>query len=820
MGLRHVLRRLLHLPMFTSVAVLTLAIGIGANAAIFTVLNGVLLKPLPYEKPEELVSVETLAPGLGLSGPGKAGIAPFLYFTYRDDNRTFQSIGIWTDETVSVTGVAEPEEVRSLRVSDDVLTTLSVRPLLGRSFSRTDDSPGKPETTMLTFGYWRARFGGDPSVIGRRIVLDGKAREIIGILPADFGFLDTKVSLLLPMQLDRSKTFLGNFSFQALGRLKPGVTTAQANADLARLIPLALQHFPPFPGWDVKMFESARLAPDVGPLKAAVVGDVGAVLWVLTGTIAMVLLIACANVASLLLVRAGARQQELAIRAAIGAGSAQIARELLLESVMLAAAGGLIGLGLAYGAARFLIWMAPSNLPRLENIGIDASVLLVTAAVSLVSGLAFGIIPVLRYAGTGLECALRGGGRTVSASKERHHVRNTLVVVQVALALVLLVSAGLMVRTFQALRSVDPGFTRPETIQTLRISIPEAQVADPVAVVRMEQEILNRIQAIPGVSSVGISSYVPMTGAGWQDPIYASDRVYPGNRMPPLRRFKFASPGLFATMGNRLIAGRDFTWTDLYEKRPVALVSENLARELWQRPEAALGKQIRESTKNPWREVVGVVSDQRDDGANQNAPTIAFWPLLMEKFEDGDVFVRRSPAYMIRSSRTGNSRFLDEVARAVWAVNPNLPLANVRTLEDVYKGSMARTSFTLVMLAIAAAMALLLGFAGLYGVISYSVTQRVREIGIRVALGARTGEVLRMFVNQGIRLTGIGIACGLTAAALLGRAMSSLLFGVRAADPQTYAVVALGLLAAASLASFVPALRATSVNPVEALRAE
>jgi predicted permease len=395
-----------------------------------------------------------------------------------------------------------------------------------------------------------------------------------------------------------------------------------------------------------------------------------------------------------------------------------------------------------------------------------------------------------------------------------------LVVGQVALALVLLVSAGLMIRTFQALRSVDPGFTRPETIQTLRISIPEAQVADPLAVIRMQQEILNRIQAVPGVSSVGISSYVPMTGAGWQDPIYASDRVYPGNQMPPLRRFKFASPGLLTTMGNRLIAGRDFTWTDLYEKRTVALVSENLARELWQRPEAALGKQIRESMKTPWREVVGVVSNERDDGVNQNAPTIAVWPLLMDRFEGDDVFVRRTPAYMIRSSRTGSGRFLDEVARAVWAVNPNLPLANVRTLEDVYKASMARTSFTLVMLAIAAAMAVLLGFAGLYGVISYSVTQRVREIGIRVALGARSGEVLRMFVSEGVRLTGIGIACGLAAAVLLGRSMSSLLFGVRAADPATYAVVALGLLVAATVASLVPALRATAVDPVEALRAE
>ena len=539
MRVRHLIRRLLNLPMFTTVAVLTLAIGIGAHTAIFSVVNGVLLKPLPYDQPDELIVVDHVAPGVSLE---KAGAAAFLYFTYRDEARSVQNLGIWSDETVSVTGVGEPEEVRSLLVSQDVLTALRVRPSLGRLFSEKDDTPGSAETAMLTSGYWRTRFGGDPSVVGRRIVLDGKAREIIGVLPADFRFLDRKPSLLLPLRLDRSKTFLGGFSFSALARLKPGVTIAQASADLSRLIPLSLRRFPAFPGYDVKMFEAARLAPALRPLKEEVVGDVGAVLWVLMGTIGIVLLIACANVASLLLVRAEARQQELAIRAAIGAGWAQIARELLLESLVLAMIGGLLGLGFAYGATRLLVSMAPANLPRVENIGIDTSVLLFTLAVSLLAGVAFGLIPVLRYARPGLEGALRGSGRTISASKERHRARNTLVVVQVAMALVLLVSAGLMIRTFQALRRVDPGFTRPEEIQTLRISIPESQVPDPIAVVRMEQQILDQMAAISGVSSVALSSIVPMTGQGWQDPIYANDRVYSGNQIPPFAASSSSRP--------------------------------------------------------------------------------------------------------------------------------------------------------------------------------------------------------------------------------------------------------------------------------------
>jgi len=817
MKLRYIIRRLLRAPVFTLIVVLTLAIGIGANTAIFSVVDGILLKPLSYPHPEELVALDHSAPGVNIAN---AGMAPFLYYTYREQNRSFEDVGMWDGGTVSVTGLAEPEQVAILWVTDGVLPLLKVQPLMGRVFSRADDSAGTPQTVMLTFGYWKARLGGDPSAIGRRILIDGKATEVIGVLPQKFRFLDSKAELMLPMQKDRNKTYLGNFSYQALARLKPGVTREQASADAGRMIPIALEAFPPFPGYNKGMFVEARLAPLVLPLKQQVVGDIGGVLWVLMGTIGMVLLIACANVANLLLVRADGRRQELAIRAALGAGWAQIARELMTESVLLGLAGGVAGLGLAYGALQLLTALAPANLPRMESISIDGTVLLFTLGISLVAGLLFGAIPVVKYAGPQLGTALRAGGRTLSQSKERHRARNILVVVQVALALVLLIGSGLMIRTFQTLKHVQPGFTNPEQVQTLRISIPESQVKDDVQAVRMEQAIADKIAAIPGVSSVGLTSIVPMTNSGWHDAIFAEDHVYSESQIPPLRTFKMVSPGLLRTMGNTLVAGRDFTWTDIYEKRPVAMVSEVVARELWRDPGAAIGKRIRESLKAPYREIVGVVSDERDDGVNQKAPPIVIWPILMSTFSGNDTFVDRSLAYVVRSSRTGSSGFVNEISRAVWSVNPNLPLADVHTLQEIYTKSLARTSFTLVMLALAGAMALLLGVVGIYGVISYSVSQRTREIGIRMALGARKDELTRMFVGQGLRLAVIGVACGLVAALGLTRLMKSLLFEVNPMDPLTFISVALGLVLSAALASYLPALRATTVDPMEALRAD
>jgi len=588
---------------------------------------------------------------------------------------------------------------------------------------------------------------------------------------------------------------------------------------VARMLPVVLGSFPPPPGYSLKMFEDARMVPNLRTLKQDVVGEVGRLLWVLMGGIGFVLLIACANVANLLLVRAQGRQQELAIRAALGASSGRIAAALLFESLVLALLGGVLGLALAYAALRVLIAMAPSGLPRVQEIGIDRLTLLFSLAASLFASLLFGSVPVLKYAGKHLGTGLRQGGRSVSEGRERHRSRSVLVVVQVGLAVILLISSGLMIRTFYALTTVDPGFAVPEQLQTFRINIPETDAKDPERVVRIQEEILRKIEGVPGVSSVGLSMSVPMDGNGWEDTVFVKDRKYAEGEIP-LHRFRFVAPGFFKTVRTPLVAGHDFTWSDIYNKVPLAIISEKLARENWHDPSLALGKQIRANARDDWREVIGVVGDVRDDGVDKEAPSSVYWPILTAHFTDTELDVRRYVAYSIRSRRAGSESFMSEIRRAVWSVDPNLPLADVHTLDYFYRTSMARTSFTLVMLAMAGGMALLLGIVGLYGVIAYSVSQRTREIGIRSALGAQQWELKGMFVRHAMWLTGVGVTCGLVAALALTRLMSSLLFGIKSTDPATFAVVSIGFLGAAAVSSYLPARRAAAVNPVEALRAE
>jgi predicted permease len=597
---------------------------------------------------------------------------------------------------------------------------------------------------------------------------------------------------------------------------------AQASADMARLLPIAMRSFPPPEGVSAKLFENARIAPNLRPLKQVVVGDVGNVLWVLMGSIVMVLLIACANVANLLLVRVEGRRQELAIRAALGAGRRRVAADLLLESVVLGVLGSLLGLALAYAGLRVLLAMAPGSLPRIREIGIDIPVLLFTLALALLSSLLIGSIPVLKYAGARLNAGLREGGRSLSQSRERHRARNGLVILQVALALVLLICSGLMIRTFRALMHVPPGFAAQETIQTFRLYVPETQVPDSEGerLVRMQQEMVNKVAAIPGVSAVSLSTSIPMDGNSSFDPVMSQDRTYKEGELPPLRRFKYISPGFLATLGTPLVAGRDLTWTDIYEKIPVAMISENFAREYWQSPAGALGKRIRVSNGDDWREIIGVVGDIHDDGVNKPAPTSVYWPIMMANFGGQKEMVRRGIALAIRSPRAGSEAFMKEIQQAVWSIDADLPLATVHTLGYYYTKSMARTSFTLVMLGVAGSMALLLGIVGIYGVISYSVMQRTREIGIRMALGAQRQAITAMFLRDGLWLTGIGAACGLLAAFASMRLMSSLLFNVSPVDPLTYAAITAGVFAAACLACYLPSRRAATVEPVSALRAE
>ena len=768
--LYQVLRRLSRAPLFTTITLLTLAIGVGANTVIFSVVEGVLLKPLPYPHPEQLIGVWHTAPGIGMA---ELNIDPSIYFIDREQNTTFEDIGAYDGDSMNVTGAGQPEHLKGLDVTDGTLPILGVVPTLGRLFTRKDDSPGAPATVLISYGYWQSKFGGASSVIGSAITVDGKPRTIIGVLPKGFRFLDQQeIALVIPFQWDRSKIKLGNFSQRGVARLKPGVTLEQASADMARLLPVVLRSFPAPDGFSADLFVKARISPNLRPLKQDVIGDVGKVLWVLMASIVLVLLVACANVANLLLVRVEGRRQELAIRSALGAGWGRIAAELLYESVTLGFAGSLLGLALAYGALRLLVALEPTGLPRLHEIGIDFPVLLFTLALALFTSLLIGFIPIIKYAGASVNSGLREGGRALSQSRERHRARKALVVVQVALALVLLICSGLLIRTFFALMHVSPGFVAPDTLQTFRFNIPETQIPDtePERVVRMDQEILSKLAAIPGVSSVGFTTAVPMEGRSSNDVLFAQDHVSSQGEIPPIRRFKFISPGYFSTLGAQLVAGRDLTWTDTYQKRPVAIISENFARQYWHDANGALGKRVRVASTDDWREIVGVVQDMHDDGVDQAAPSSAYWPVMVDRFEgQKETSVHRDIAFVMRTPRAGSRTFMKEVQERLSSVDADVPLANPLTLGELYTKSMARTSFTLVMLCIAGSMALLLGIVGIYGVISYSVSQRTREIGIRMALGAQRKTLTALFVRQGLWLTGIGIGCGLVVAFLTMR---------------------------------------------------
>jgi predicted permease len=814
---RYGIRSLRRAPVFTLVAALTLALGIGATTAVFTVVHAVLIKPLPFRNSDALVSLKHTAKDLN-GGPPVA-LSLSLFVSYARENRSFEHIGVWSRGTENVTDGTLPEEVTTLNVSAGALRALGIQPALGRWFVDADHAPGAIETVILMDGYWRRGFGSDPTIIGRQVAVGSRPRVVVGIMPPSFRFLDETPDLVVPVRIDPATLTLGGFNYEGLARLSPGVTVEHASSDMARILPIWVEAWPSFPGIDRSAFRD--MAPLVRPLKQELVGTVGDMLWVLMGTIGIVLAIACANVANLVLVRGQDGRHELAIRAALGAGRSRLARQVLVENLVLGLLGGTLGLLLASAGLQVLSTIGPASIPRLREITLDPIVLLFTLVLSLLSALVFGSIPVARFSGKRIAMTLRASGRGSSDGRERHRARNILVVVQVALAMVLLVGSGLMVRTFLALRAVPPGFTEPGNVQLVRVTLSEAQIPDPERVVRLQHDMLNRLAKIPGVTDVSFTGNVPMAGERSRSSIEHEDApVGDSSAQPPMRWYRFVAPGFFQTIGTRLIAGRDFTWVDLEERRPVAVVSDNLARELWSEPRAALGKRIREGKGSPWREVVGVVADVYDDGVHRQAPSIVYWPSLMETFQGQPVFLRRAFTFAMRSSRAGSESLLTEVRDAIASVRADVPLTRVRTLGDVYRRSMASTSFALTMLIIAAAMALLLGIVGIYGVIAYAVTRRRREIGIRAALGASRRELEGLFLRHGVRLALAGVACGVVGAAVLTRLMASLLFGTSPLDPIIYALVSVGLASIAVFATYVPARRAARVDPVLTLRGE
>lgn len=806
--LRNATRMFRSQPGFAAAALLMLALGIGATTATFTVVNAVLINPLPYPESDALVSIVHTVDGRDEPSFGDA-----IFHTYRENTRAFEDFGVWTPyaNVATVRARSQPEEVRALTVSRGLLTTLRVRPNLGRIFSEADDAPGAQDTVMLSHAFWQREFGGDPSVIDRDVTVNSRPHRVIGVMPAGFLFAGES-DILLPIRINPAAP-VPVFRLRGVARLRAGVTMEQANADVARILALWRTNNPPGP---TDPFRNTQYGPSLRPLKQDVVGDIGRTLWVVMATIGIVLLMACANVANLQLVRTEGRSNELAIRTALGAGWTHIARLLLAESMTLALVGGLLGVAITYAAVRLVVLLGPGNLPRLAEISIDPTTLVFALTVSLVIGVLFGVAPIVKYARR--RPPMMSVVRSVTPSRQRSQF--VLVAIQVALALVLLVGAALMIRTFQGLRDVDPGFTQPERLLTFSISIPPSQASEAERVTRLQEEMIEAIETIPGVTSVAFTTRLPMDTTGRTSAAIVAEGQTIDNR-PVSRQIRLISPGLFRTLGTKMIAGRDFEWIDIFEQREVAIMTANLAHDMWGSPQAAVGKRIREGNTGTLREVIGVTGDIYDQGVHLTPTATTFLPARLHSQTFGvRNFLPRRVSFVVRSDRRDTESFLNEIRKAVWSVNANLPLAQVRSLGDLYDQSMARTSFTLVMLGIAAVMALLLGIFGIYGVISYAVSQRLREIGIRMTLGAQAREILGLFVRRGLIVIGVGMALGLAAAAAFAQAMRSLLFGISPLDPVAFAGVAIVLATAALVATYLPAQRATSVDPIDTIRVE
>jgi putative ABC transport system permease protein len=797
--LRYGFRLLLRAPGFSAIAIGALAIGIGANTAIFSIVNTLLIQGLPYRDADRLAVVwEHNLPRDRRSNV----VSPGNFIHWREMNQVFEDIAaVGMTFNLVLTGGGEPEELPMQFVSAQFFPILGVQPTIGRTFTTEEDRP-RSRVAVISHRLWTRRFNGDRSVLERPITFDGNAYSVIGVMPAGFSFLDKTVDVWLPVGFSaESRTPRGRW-LQVVGRLKPELTFERAQEEMTRVAGALTQMFPDFnTGWTAR----------VVPLREQLTGDVRSPLVVLVGAVAFVLLIACANVANLLLARATARHRELAVRSALGAGRARLVRQLLAESLILALAGGVAGLLLAQWALTFLRAVVAERLPiqRLEVVGIDGWVLLFTLSASLLSGLLFGVVPALTAAGTGLNDSLKEGGRTGSGGRGSR-TRAVFVVVEVALAVVLLVGAGLLMRSFLHLLDVNPGFDSTRTL-TMRVSLPPARYRSDAEMAQFFNRLFQQIDALPGVESSGAVSFLPLTGLASATSMEIIGQPRPPRGQDHVADVRVVTHDYFKAMGVPLLQGRLFDAREAAESTDRVIVNEALAKKHWP-GEDPIGKRLQLSWFNPRPdEVIGVVGDIRHHNLDTEARPMTFWPYL------------RSPcSAMTLAIRTGGdaSVITNSVVAIVRGLDPALAAANIRTMEEVVSNSVAQRRVTMMLLSIFAGAALLLAAIGIYGIIAYSVTQRTPEIGLRMALGAQRGDVLRMVVKQAVVLAVVGIVVGGAGALLLTQLMKGMLFQVEPSDPGTFAAVS-GLLAAvAVLASGVPGLRATRVDPVIALRAE
>ncbi len=796
--LKHGARLLLRSPGFSFVAILALAIGIGANTAIFSVINTLLLQRLPYRDADRLVIVWEHNT---VRDRKSNVVGPANFIHWREMNQVFEDLAALSmTYSVTVTGGGEPEELQAQSVSAELFQILGVQPARGRGFTAAENVPGS-RSVVISDRLWRRRFSADPAILERPIVSQGAPYSVVGVMPPGFSFLDKTVDVWLPIGFSAQARTPRGRSLMVVGRLKSGVTVERAQLDMTQVSANLTQMFPDFnTGWTSRVVS----------LRDQLTGDVRPALVVLAGAVAFVLLIACANVANLLLARATARHRELAVRAALGAGRARLIRQLLAESVVLSGLGGLCGLLLAWWALGLLRAVVADRLPiqRLEMVGIDIPVLLFTLGASLGCGLFFGIVPALTASGASLTDALKEGGRSGSAARG-NRTRSAFVVVEVALALVLLVGAGLLVRSFVRLLDQNPGFDPTRTV-TMRISLPAARYGAEGQRAQFHNRFFQQVDALPGVEASGAISFLPLTGLGAATSMEIVGKPKPERGQEPVTDVRVITHDYLKTMGVPLLNGRLLSDQDAADAKGRVVINETMALRHWP-GEDPIGKRVRISWDNQEDEVVGVVGDVKHSGLDAESRAMTYWPFARNPYGTMTVAVRT----------TGDaSRIVTSIVGLVRALDPELAVANIRTMDEVVSNSVAERRLTMVLLTMFAAAALLLAAVGIYGVIAYGVTQRTQEIGIRMALGAQRGDVLRMVVKQALVLALAGIVVGGMGALLLTRLMQGLLFQVKPADPVTFAVVS-GLLAAvALLASYIPGRRATRVDPVIALRAE
>ena len=811
--IRQVVRRLLRTPAFSAIAVLTLAIGIGANAAIFTVVEGVMLRPLPYPDSDRLIGLWHTAPGLDLPEFEQSNTT---YTLYRERTATFEELGLVRRYGTTLGGEGTPERVMAAGATASLFNVLRVMPVRGRTFSETEDDPGGPNVVVLSHELWSERFGLRESVLGETILLDGDPYEVVGVMPAGFAYPNAETRLWTPHVIDPAELGLANFAYWGIGRLAPGATLDEARAEFAAILPALPEAYPG--EVTARMMEQASFAPLLRPMKDDVVGDAAQMLWILLGTVGFVLLIACANVANLLLVRAEGRQREMAVRTAMGAGRADVVRAFLAESLVLALAGGALGLALAAMGVKALVALGPENLPRVGEIGVGPPVFLFTVVVSVVAGLVFGAVPAVKYGRPKLSLALKEGGRGGGLGKESHRANNVLVATQIALALMLLIASGLMVRTFVELRSVDPGF-EPDDLLTFDVALIPGEIESAAQSASFFQQLLDNLRALPQVVEAGAGTSLPLEGGWSNNALVLEDRPLAEGDLPDIVRTNIVAPGYFESMGIGLLEGRTIERRDHERVTDVAIVNRTAAERFWP-GESAVGKRVSPNLPGedtPWMTVVGVVEDVRDDGLARPAPAMVYYAMATSDMRFITAISRLTLTVRTRGAPTDA---LPGVRNELWALDARVPIADVRTGADLLAAAAARTSFTMVMLVIAAAVALLLGTIGVYGVISYIVSRRLREFGIRMAMGAAEGRIRGMVVRQGLVVAVVGVVIGILGGLALTRLMGSLLFGISATDPLTFAFFAVALLLVSALASYLPARRASSVDPAEALRYE